>query len=173
MKDALIIFAKNPVYGLVKTRLAATAGKDKALNVYKKLLEYTATITMRLDISKFVFYADAIEVNDIWNDRSNDVRNDMRNDVRNDERNDVSNDMRNEDRNDIRNDVWNEKTAGISITKKLQQGNDLGEKMNEAFKSVFEAGYDKAVIIGTDCPELDAATIVQAFKQLDLHDVVI
>lgn len=37
--------------------------------------------------------------------------------------------------------------------KEIQEGNDLGERMKNAFKSSFTAGYKKVVIIGTDFRE--------------------
>lgn len=66
MQQALIIFIRNPVSGTVKTRLAKTVGNEKALNIYKKLLQYTHDITSELHCDKYVFYADEITANDIW-----------------------------------------------------------------------------------------------------------
>ena len=58
-------------------------------------------------------------------------------------------------------------------TKKLQSGTGLGEKMNNAFSELFEQGYNRVLIIGTDCPELSPAIITAAFDSLNNHDVVI
>lgn len=55
----------------------------------------------------------------------------------------------------------------------VQQGNDLGERMNNAFEQIFALGAQKAVIIGSDCPEIHPEIISTAFEQLDDHDVVI
>ena len=66
MKRALIIFAKNEVFGKVKTRLAATTGKEKALSVYKSLVEHTNGITRVLPLQKKLYYSDFIEQNDTW-----------------------------------------------------------------------------------------------------------
>ncbi|MBK6611290.1 MAG: TIGR04282 family arsenosugar biosynthesis glycosyltransferase [Sphingobacteriales bacterium] len=41
LKNCLIVFARNPVLGKVKTRIAATQDIHKALQVYKTLLDYT------------------------------------------------------------------------------------------------------------------------------------
>jgi len=68
MKPAILIFAKNLIYGQVKTRLAATVGNDVALSVYKHLLQYTAHITHQLPVDKIVFYSNEIEKKDTWND---------------------------------------------------------------------------------------------------------
>jgi len=61
----LIIFVKNPVLGKAKTRLAASIGKEKALEVYLQLLEITRKIALDLDCTRHVFYSDEIE-NDAW-----------------------------------------------------------------------------------------------------------
>lgn len=68
MKQALIIFARNPIRGKVKTRLAATLGEDKALSIYQSLLEHTVQITHQLPCDRYVFYADGISLNDHWSD---------------------------------------------------------------------------------------------------------
>lgn len=64
--NALIIFTRNPQLGKVKTRLAASIGEEKALEIYRALLEHTQSITRNLDCDKFVFYDQNIENNDIW-----------------------------------------------------------------------------------------------------------
>jgi glycosyltransferase A (GT-A) superfamily protein (DUF2064 family) len=60
LKQALIIFARNPIRGKVKTRLAATMGEEKALSIYCTLLEHTVKITQQLLCDRYVFYADGI-----------------------------------------------------------------------------------------------------------------
>lgn len=69
MKEALIIFVKNPVPGKVKTRLAATVGNEAATDIYRKLLWHTHKVTLPLSCDRFVFYADEINLNDIWEDK--------------------------------------------------------------------------------------------------------
>ena len=68
MKKALIIFVRKPELGKVKTRLAATMGEEKALAVYRKLLEHTHYISEGVKAERFVFYFDEIEENDLWSD---------------------------------------------------------------------------------------------------------
>jgi len=65
-KDLLIIFAKNPVLGYCKTRLAAGIGAQNALDVYKILLAHTAAVTQEINKKKVVFYSQEILENDIW-----------------------------------------------------------------------------------------------------------
>jgi rSAM/selenodomain-associated transferase 1 len=54
----------------------------------------------------------------------------------------------------------------------LQNGSDLGEKMKNAFRYVFEENYEQVVIVGSDCPELKSTHLNQAFSFLDVVDVV-
>ena len=62
----LIIFVKNPIAGQVKTRLAATVGEARALEIYRKLLDHTTKITIELPIDKVVYYSNFIDGNDHW-----------------------------------------------------------------------------------------------------------
>jgi rSAM/selenodomain-associated transferase 1 len=64
---AFIIFVRNPVYGKVKTRLAKDIGDGKALAVYNLLLKHTFNITQSLNYKKFIYYADGIVQDDLWN----------------------------------------------------------------------------------------------------------
>ena len=63
----LIIFVKNPKLGKTKTRLAATVGKKKALEVYLQLLEITRSVVLQADCTRHVFYSDEIE-SDAWDE---------------------------------------------------------------------------------------------------------
>jgi uncharacterized protein len=63
--------------------------------------------------------------------------------------------------------------ANADFVKTTQSAGDLGERMEAAFRQVFEQGATKALIIGSDCPELSAEVLQQAFDALDKHDFVI
>ena len=129
-KNLLMVFMKNPVKGKVKTRLAATVGDDKALEIYKILLQQTATVVGEIQIcDKAIFYADFIDKNDLWSKGEKQ--------------------------------------------KYVQSGVDLGERMKNAFDVAFRMGYDKAIIIGTDCYDLNAEIIEEGFEKLNANDVVI
>ncbi len=58
MKNALIIFARHPEWGKVKTRLAKTIGNEKALQIYTELLQHTLTIGRKANADVFVFIAE-------------------------------------------------------------------------------------------------------------------
>jgi hypothetical protein len=56
----------------------------------------------------------------------------------------------------------------------LPQGDgDLGARMHRAFIDAFARGARRVVIIGTDCPSLDAAALDAAFESLRIHDCVL
>ncbi len=129
MKNALIIFIKNPEEENVKTRLAKTVGKEKALEIYKTLLHHTNAISKIANADKYVFYSSFINEKDEWD--------------------------------------------STIFKKYLQNGTNLGAKMQHAFEQVFNYGYEKACIIGSDCPQLAADIIDESFIKLNTTDVVI
>jgi uncharacterized protein len=55
----------------------------------------------------------------------------------------------------------------------LQVPGDLGQKMEAAFRYSFEQGAQKALIIGSDCPELTGDILQAAFDALDKADFVL
>lgn len=129
MKQALIIFVRNPVLGKVKSRLAATVGEERALDIYKKLLLHTHTISKNLAVDKFIFYEDFLNEKDIWE-----------------------------------NDIYK---------KFLQQGAGLGDRMKQAFGKLFSEGYEKILIVGSDCYELTTSMLKDAYNALSMTDLVI
>ncbi|MDQ3194425.1 MAG: DUF2064 domain-containing protein, partial [Bacteroidota bacterium] len=50
---------------------------------------------------------------------------------------------------------------------KIQSEGDLGMRMSKAFDEILGAGFDKVILIGTDCPGLNAEIILKAFKSLE------
>ncbi len=129
MKKAIIIFVRNPELGKVKTRLAKEIGDKETLQVYIELLQHTHDMTSELDCDRFVYYADYIDNNDLWENEN--------------------------------------------FEKRLQEGESLGNRMMAAFFELFQQGYSKVVIVGSDCPELTTFVIEDAFDKLDATDVVI
>lgn len=62
----LMIFVKNLIPGMVKTRLAEKIGIDRALDVYMELVHHTHKITKKLEVDKAVYYSEYVEIEDIW-----------------------------------------------------------------------------------------------------------
>lgn len=54
----------------------------------------------------------------------------------------------------------------------MQEGNDLGERMYHAFERMRALGYEKMVLIGTDCPEITKEVLKSALSALREKDVV-
>lgn len=67
------------------------------------------------------------------------------------------------------NDLWDKG----NYAKQLQEGKDLGERMYNAFKSGFQKGYKKIIIIGSDIYDLNSETINEAFAEMENVDFVI
>jgi rSAM/selenodomain-associated transferase 1 len=55
----------------------------------------------------------------------------------------------------------------------LQEGQDLGERMQNAFQVIVEKGYKKTVLIGSDIPSITRDIIHQAFQQLDTFNCIL
>ena len=66
-----------------------------------------------------------------------------------------------------------DKFSNDKFSKRLQLGDDLGNRMQNTFQSVFNLGFKKAVIIGSDCWDLTPEIIEVAFEELDSHDFVL
>jgi hypothetical protein len=72
---------------------------------------------------------------------------------------------------DRRHDV--ESWLGASRSYMPQEGRDLGERMRNAFARAFSYGHEKAILIGSDIPDLPLAVIEEAFAALTVHDATI
>lgn len=66
-------------------------------------------------------------------------------------------------------DIWNPEI----FRKKLQTGNDLGARMNNAFSEIFAMGYEMAIIIGSDMFDMENEDLGMAFETLESHRFVI
>ena len=67
------------------------------------------------------------------------------------------------------NDLWD----NMIYQKHLQQGSDIGERMQNAFAAAFAEGKERVIIIGSDCLELETYMIKEAFAVLESNDVVL
>lgn len=61
---------------------------------------------------------------------------------------------------------WVEFFAKRKVHIESQIGNELGERMSNAFRLCFERGYECVCIIGTDSPDLPLSVIEHAFELL-------
>lgn len=125
-KNSLIVFARNPEWGKVKSRMASRTSKNFAFHCYHYLLTHTLATAMKVQGKKSVFYSDFIP----------------------------------EDQPDS------------LFENRLQQGADLGERLQNAFTEALQK-YEKVIVIGSDCLELDEETIEKAFSYLDQVKIVL
>jgi len=72
-----------------------------------------------------------------------------------------------EDRNKIRG--W----VPESFELVRQEGENLGERMYNAFSHLLKFNAEKAVLIGTDIPDISSSLIEKSFEYLDDHEAVI
>jgi rSAM/selenodomain-associated transferase 2/rSAM/selenodomain-associated transferase 1 len=62
---------------------------------------------------------------------------------------------------------------GNDMAYAAQTGMNLGERMDNAFKSGFDQGCDRIVLVGSDCPGLTVDILEEAFQALEHHPVVL
>jgi hypothetical protein len=62
---------------------------------------------------------------------------------------------------------------GTEVALRPQISGDLGARMAGAIADAISAGADRVVVIGTDCPQVTAAVVQEAFDRLEAADVVL
>lgn len=127
-ENALLIFQKNMILGKAKTRIAATVGDKRALEIYAILIRFTHKVVKDVDAKKIIYFSDYIE--------------------------EVS-------------------SYGKDYSLMVQNGENLGRRMSNAFEEVFKQGFKKVIVIGTDCGELKPEIIQKAYDLLEFSDTVI
>jgi hypothetical protein len=127
----LCIFARAPIPGRVKSRLALEIGAAAALEAHVQLVEDTLQRLARVDGV----------VNELWLD----------------------------DTDDVGGRGWAERW-GLPLQR--QTGDDLGERMHRALLSCLDAGCP-GIVVGTDCPAIDAAYVQHAVVGLGRNDLVL
>ncbi|MFZ3048600.1 MAG: TIGR04283 family arsenosugar biosynthesis glycosyltransferase [Desulfatirhabdiaceae bacterium] len=65
------------------------------------------------------------------------------------------------------------KWLGADLHYVSQGEGNLGQRMARAFDDAFRTGADRAVLIGSDCPDITANLLINAFESLDNRDLVI
>ena len=66
-------------------------------------------------------------------------------------------------------DLW----SVPGYTKRKQNGNDLGERMLNSFKELFDQGFTQIMIIGSDCLQLQTEHLQEAVVLLESSAAVI
>jgi rSAM/selenodomain-associated transferase 1 len=142
MSTALIIFAKAPVAGVAKTRLIPALGAEGAAQLHSRLLEHTVKRAVASACFPIYLFTPV----------------------------------------DSDHPFIDYLLATYPLVHKLQEGVDLGERMKNAFSSVLvKSALDNkvltsddkgALLIGSDCPAIDAGLLEKCARVLDSDDAV-
>ncbi|MCW5313728.1 DUF2064 domain-containing protein [Nostoc sp. KVJ3] len=62
---------------------------------------------------------------------------------------------------------------GLDLVYQSQGEGDLGSRMARSLFDAFQSGAEKAIIIGTDCPGVNAQILTTAFEKLQTFDLVL
>lgn len=132
MKQIVLIFARYPEPGQVKTRLSPDLTPGGAAALYTAMVDDVVSLHA------------AGEAHDTIVRFTPD-----------------------ESRDDFRS--W----LGEDVRLMPQRGDDLGSRQLNAFRQAFHMGYDKVIIIGSDCPLVTRDDIATAFDVLEGVDLVL
>ena len=125
---ALIVFAKVPEAGKVKTRLSPPLSADDAAKLYESFLLDALEVYNAMDVD-VVLYLGA--------------------------------------------ESRGRKNYPEFERARFQEGATLGERMSNAFRDMFDGGYRRVCIIGTDHPTLGLEKIEEGFSSLEHSTAVI
>jgi len=130
--SAVILFAKAPAVGRVKTRLAVRMAAKEATRLYEAFLRDSLAIVRaaKCDLRVLAYTPPEAEA-----------------------------EMK--------------QMASKGFWFHEQAGRDLGERMVDAFKTAFEEGFRRVVILGADSPTLPVRYVNQALRALKRVDVVL
>ena len=149
-KNALIFFTKVPTPGLTKTRLTKEHGgiftPEEAAALYRAVMLDTAEVGFR-----------ALEHLKTMAASSNTGA----------EYDFVISATPEHDHPRLK-DIFDElDQRNIDLKFIADEGQNFNEHFNDAFKKLWEQGYDAAVAVGGDQPQMTTANIMQAFQWLD------
>jgi len=182
MSDLLVIFAREPIAGRVKTRLAAGIGANAATEVYRKLLEHTIETARSTGIHAVVFLADV--PGEAWASTLGACKGLMVDGFRVAAkfplRRILGAVLRVRAGNPTKRAFTASERRRQSIPYRLldhsfeiQVKGDLGRRMGECFSRSFADGASRVVLVGSDNAHFRKDHIRGAFDALDDHRVVL
>ena len=127
----IVMFAKYPSTGQVKTRLIPAIGADNAAQLAARLLQHTLTQAVDSGYPVELCGSPAAEY-----------------------------------------PCWQSLKLPAAVQHTSQCDGDLGARMAQAAQRVLATQHN-VILIGTDCPSLDATTLQDAAERLVQHDAVI
>ncbi|MBS1914556.1 MAG: glycosyltransferase [Bacteroidetes bacterium] len=155
----LLVFARYPRAGRVKTRLVPSLDPESAMRLYRAFLldALDAYVLLRPAIEPFVYVADAADLPQMKELLRGDAGS--------------RNDQLGVEGSDGRAGEMGSAPAPIEV--RPQSGAGLGERLASAFAEAFADGAPAACAIGTDHPTLPSGYIRDAFAALGSHDLVL
>ncbi len=140
MKEALVVMAKAPLEGQVKTRLIGALGAEKATELYVAFLSDTFAVMeeVRDELEAEAEEADADYTFSIVLNYTPEGEAEAFERV--------------------------EREGSLMIP---QRGDTLGERIHNCFEDLFAAGYESVVVIGADSPTLPGEYLLDAFDALE------
>ena len=131
-RERLVVFARAPYLGRVKTRLTPPLTQQQALDLHRALVEDTLERIARFrrpGLEHWLYLSEPSSPEQL----------------------DVA-------------PAW---------SSAIQAGDDLGARMEGAFRQAYEDGRDRIVIVGSDSPTLPLDYLEQAYEALATQDVVL
>lgn len=130
-KTALIVFAREPRDGKIKTRLCDGLPVPMVTRLYKEFVKDVLRVARNVRCDRRFLYVAGKPASGFFTI-----------------------------------------AAGKTFILRRQTGKDLGERIRNAFTHCYKNGFQRVVIIGTDCLTLTSMEIERAFQQLSQHDCV-
>ncbi len=138
-EDALAVMVRVPIEGAVKTRLLPELTAKQACQLYEAFLkDLFSRLSELTSTDIFIFYAIASGHKAVFNGTEVPV-----------------------DKVHILSDIVPE-----SFTLTPQKDGDIGIRMHGAFKYLFDQGYKRVALIGSDSPDLPLATLERTYATL-------
>lgn len=129
-KPALLVFARAPVPGKVKTRLIPALDADAAAALYRRLTRQALATAVESKLGDVILFCAP----------------------------------------NTRHSFFRRLKSDFDIPLRSQRGADLGERMLNALNFALSR-HQSAILIGSDCAELDAAYLQRAAARLNSDDV--
>jgi rSAM/selenodomain-associated transferase 1 len=129
-RAAILVFAKAPVAGKVKTRLIPALGEQGAAGLHRRLTRRALAAALRSRLGPVILFCAP----------------------------------------DTRHGFFRQMKGDLGVPLRSQKGADLGERMHHALSFALSR-HAAALLIGSDCPGIDAEYLRQAACSLNSADV--
>jgi rSAM/selenodomain-associated transferase 1 len=128
VKTCVVVFGREPISGVGKSRLAVEVGAEAAARIYAAVLDNTLEIATSSGARVVLSLAETPSGS------------------------------------------W---SRNLDVAVEIQRGNDLGDRMDDAFARRFAEGERRVVVVGSDCPWFSATHVAKASAKLGGVDAVL